>query len=708
MAAFTEVAKLVFVGDDKQMRSALRRMENDTKKTTQTLERFGSVARRAFMGIGAASAGLIALYAKQEQAELQVAAAIKQMGKAHELSVADVKAMASELQATSTYGDEAALAAANLGLRLGALSREQMPRFLRLSADFATSMGKDLPEAARQLSRYLADPTQGMTRLAQAGITLDKSTQEYIRTLYRSGQEIEAQNALLAQLESRFAGASKAAIDGTGVLKQTMNTLGDLGESVGKILFEAIEPTVRKFQEFLQTLKGNDAAIQRLAEIIKYLLTFTAVAAAVAATTKALVAMRAAVLALAVAFRTGRVAATAFWGAATLGVSAVITEIILNFDKLKEKVLGTFEYLENKYHAFRRMLDSDYEPPQASPQRLSDDEANAALLANKKRLEAESAALDQEQTQAEAVEVEKRRAQQIAEFKAKEEAARAHKEKEKQARETEKQQREQERIERQEIEREKAQIDHELEMERLNVHLTDKSELEKQHAIEMAEWQAEFDAAQLEKDQEKKSQELERLSLQKKLIEKTHVKDVLKQKKFDKKIASDKLKSDFQLLAGLLGQRSAAGKAMFALQKAMAIRELLLHTPANAAAAYTKTAAAYPYPFGKIFGALAYGLTWAQGMAGVASARSAERGALVEGNPSLGDVHPYMLQAGEVVVPRTNYADIEQGIRSRIQTEPVRDETAAEPQEVDVRIEMTDEAAKLIQIDQTALENLGL
>lgn len=158
----------------------------------------------------------------------------------------------------------------------------------------------------------------------------------------------------------------------------------------------------------------------------------------------------------------------------------------------------------------------------------------------------------------------------------------------------------------------------------------------------------------------------------------------------------------------------------------LAVADLLVKTPEAAHAAYLNAMEHIPPPYNKAVAAAMYALTWAKGVAGVAAVRGVSipdvaaqlegkrSGGVIPGDPRRGDAYPYLLQAGEVVMPRDDFAALLDGIRER----DARGMTAAErggggggdlddPEPALVEIDLVGEAGTLLTARQAEGAALG-
>ena len=205
--------------------------------------------------------GTAAVFAfdKQAQALAQVEQGVKSTGQAAGFTAAELAIMASELQKVSRYGDEDILQGVTAQLlTFTNIANEQFASAQVAVLDLATRMKTDLKSAAIQLGKALNDPITGLSMLGRSGITFTETQKELIKTLWETGRAAEAQNVILAELNTQFGGSAEAALAGAGKIVQLKNDLGDFSEELGRIIFDYIEPFIDRMREWVQWFKDLD------------------------------------------------------------------------------------------------------------------------------------------------------------------------------------------------------------------------------------------------------------------------------------------------------------------------------------------------------------------------------------------------------------------------------------------------------------------
>ena len=213
--------------------------------------------------IVAAGAAMFAAFTGQEDAEARMNAALQATGGIAGVTADHIKDLASELQQTTTFGDEATISAAGLLLTFKSLTNgvgegnDVFDRALVASQDLAAFMGGDLNGATMQLAKALQDPTVGLTALRRSGVSFTEEQQEMIKSLVESGDTLSAQKIILGEVEAQFGGTAETmAKTSSGQIKQAMNELGDGMEQMGAIIAPVINQVANFFKDLGERFKA--------------------------------------------------------------------------------------------------------------------------------------------------------------------------------------------------------------------------------------------------------------------------------------------------------------------------------------------------------------------------------------------------------------------------------------------------------------------
>lgn len=203
----------------------------------------------------------------------QLEAGIKSTGNVASLSVASLKEHASALESISAVDDNLIMqsqAVFQTFTNVRNVVGEGNDIFNQASAaalDLSTKMQGDLQGATVQLGKALNDPIKGITALTRVGVVFTASQKEQIKALMESGDVMGAQKIILAEMNTEFGGAAKAAGDTfAGAVFRAKDKLEDFGRSIviglqpillkiGKTLGDIINKYILPFIKFLDKNK---------------------------------------------------------------------------------------------------------------------------------------------------------------------------------------------------------------------------------------------------------------------------------------------------------------------------------------------------------------------------------------------------------------------------------------------------------------------
>lgn len=191
--------------------------------------------------------GAVSAYQEAEIAEIQLTTAMKQRGHYTEAAMQDLQEYAANLQLTTTFeGDEAIALMGNL--QAMGLSNQQTKEATKLGANLAALMGTDLASTSRLLADLFAGDATMINRYVKG---LDEA-------VLKSGD----MNAIMAMLNQVVGGQAEAlAQASSGPLKQFQNSFGDLTEAVGGTISVAILPFVKGASTVMNALNSISPAI---------------------------------------------------------------------------------------------------------------------------------------------------------------------------------------------------------------------------------------------------------------------------------------------------------------------------------------------------------------------------------------------------------------------------------------------------------------
>jgi hypothetical protein len=206
----------------------------------------GALAGGLFVGIKSGLQNLGEL----ESATTSVDAALRQMGKAGEVTAAQIADWANEIESSvdAAFDDKAITNATTTLLRFGRVTTKNIRPAMEVMTDLAAKTG-DVDSAATLLARSLADPTKAAGKLARQGIILTEAQEKQIKAFVEAGDAAGAQAVLLDAVATSTKGAA-AAMNGPYVDAQ--RKLDDAVEDGTKALAVGFLPLITEVSEELR------------------------------------------------------------------------------------------------------------------------------------------------------------------------------------------------------------------------------------------------------------------------------------------------------------------------------------------------------------------------------------------------------------------------------------------------------------------------
>jgi hypothetical protein len=164
--------------------------------------------------------------AESETSLKQLTVALAQTGKLTDENVKSFQALATQIQATTAFEDDAVVSSIALIQSLARLDTDGLKRATVAATNLAATFNIDLDTAARLVGKAAEGNT---TAFGKLGIQFEKGT-----------TNAETFSNVLQTLESRFGGSAAAqAQTYSGALTQLTNVYGDLKENVGAIVSQS-------------------------------------------------------------------------------------------------------------------------------------------------------------------------------------------------------------------------------------------------------------------------------------------------------------------------------------------------------------------------------------------------------------------------------------------------------------------------------------
>jgi len=226
----------------------------------------GLAAIGGFAALGAGAVLATKAFVEQEKQETQLNAVLKSTKNAAGLTATEIKKMATSLQQSTTFGDEAVLSGQNLLLTFTKIGKDIFPEATETMLDMSQALGQDMKSSAVQLGKALNDPVLGVSALSRVGIQFTESQKDTIKTLVKAGDTLGAQKIILKELKTEFGGSAKAARKTFGgAMIALKNTVGDAMETIGSKVAEALEGPITKLGKWFE---NNGPLIERVVDML--------------------------------------------------------------------------------------------------------------------------------------------------------------------------------------------------------------------------------------------------------------------------------------------------------------------------------------------------------------------------------------------------------------------------------------------------------
>ena len=264
----------------KEIDQNLEKFDKRQKESSKTSQKHGSLLKdlaAEFTGAGLAITAVagalgfsIAQAMEAEKVDAQLNAVLKSTGGVAGLTADELDNMAMSLSRVTAVEDETIKRGEALLLTFTKVGREVFPQAIESALDMSAALGQDLQSSVIQLGKALNDPIQGVTALRRVGVSFTEDQQEMIKSLVESGKTLEAQQFILGELQTEFGGAAEAAGSTfAGDVEKAKNSVGNLGEEIGKGLIPLLQKGTKEAVSFVDALTGEIAVHNRLIEIQK-------------------------------------------------------------------------------------------------------------------------------------------------------------------------------------------------------------------------------------------------------------------------------------------------------------------------------------------------------------------------------------------------------------------------------------------------------
>lgn len=224
----------------------------------------------AAIGLGAlvtqVLAGLNSLV-KLEKATAQTEAVVRSTGGVAGITAAKVGELSEKWESLNAQiGDESVRAGANMLLTFTKIRGKAFEPALEAVLNMNTAMGKGpegLTTTAILVGKALNDPVKGMTALRRVGVSFTDQQIKTIKSLVKQNKLFEAQQIILAELDTEFGGSFIGQGNTTaGKVAKFTDSIEDLQRALATALLPTVGRIADKLSEFLANPKVIEGAEQ--------------------------------------------------------------------------------------------------------------------------------------------------------------------------------------------------------------------------------------------------------------------------------------------------------------------------------------------------------------------------------------------------------------------------------------------------------------
>ena len=253
--ALSERLSIIITANGAGAISEFRKIETSAArsvgKAETTAGKFKANASRIGAGmviVGAAvAAGMRVAIAEAEEAARvgrQTDAVIESTGGAANVTRAHLEDLAGSLSKVAAVDDEVIQSAGNVLLTFKAVANQTgegaqvFDRATTAALDMSAALGTDMQASVMALGKALANPIQGLTMLRRAGVDFTSQQRDQVAAMVAVGDTLGAQQLIMAEVESQFAGSAEANATATDRMSVAW---GNFLEKIGGPAADALE-----------------------------------------------------------------------------------------------------------------------------------------------------------------------------------------------------------------------------------------------------------------------------------------------------------------------------------------------------------------------------------------------------------------------------------------------------------------------------------
>jgi hypothetical protein len=261
---------------------ALSKFGQIASDSAKGIDAFGQIAIGAFRQVGAFATTFVVESLKLvadsfndlfksatefEQLQAKLSNTIESTGGAAGVTSAEAQKLADQFKDLAGGSDETVLSIEQMAIRMGTISSQQMPDFIKASLNLAAATGVDAANGARLLAMAYDDPEAAMGRLRMAHIVFTADVKEQIKDMEKAGNTAGAFAVFMEELNKQTGGAAAAQAD---TLAGKWSILSNHLEDAGRAVMMHLLPPLEKLLDVVTPILTNlaDAFSGQLGTII--------------------------------------------------------------------------------------------------------------------------------------------------------------------------------------------------------------------------------------------------------------------------------------------------------------------------------------------------------------------------------------------------------------------------------------------------------
>ncbi len=233
-------------GDAQSFNNELKTVEKETRALSDSLGKTAVASAAGFAVLTTAIGASVLEYREGLKVSRSVEQTIRATGGAAGVTAEDVERLSLSLQKVTNFGDETISTAQGILLTFTNLKKDVFPQVTELALDMSEKFG-GVEAASEFLGKALNNPIKGMALLGKQGIIFSADQKQVITDLVHTGQVAEAQSLIYEKLQSRYGGQARAQADN---ISQLGEVTGDVVQLFGSTFFPVFDKAAGVLKNF--------------------------------------------------------------------------------------------------------------------------------------------------------------------------------------------------------------------------------------------------------------------------------------------------------------------------------------------------------------------------------------------------------------------------------------------------------------------------